>query len=344
MTRLIDNIQGERVDCARPGRALRSTRRAGARRGELAAAGPRCRPLGRAGARDRAHGDHRRRPANRGRQPPLPDETFPSVGALHPPAIRLERAIYESLRLRAGRTRRMRGPGSISASGTSGIRSAPRAGAGRAPPTRSCRSEGESAAPDSRRPGARRHHRARTFPLHRRGETVVRLEERLGYVHKGIESLMAGATIEQAARLAARDLRRQHRRLWARLRACGRGGARHRSRRRARAMLRALMAELERLANHFGDIGAICNDASFSLMHGALRHLARLVLRAASACFGHRLMMDRVVPGGVAADLAPEWRDRSPSCFVNRGAISAADRALRQHRLAAGPHRRRPAS
>ena len=26
----------------------------------------------------------------------------------------------------------------------------------------------------------------------------------------------------------------------------------------------------------------------------------------ADACFGHRLMMDRVVPGGVAADLTPE--------------------------------------
>src|SRR5205809_185530 len=36
------------------------------------------------------------------------------------------------------------------------------------------------------------------------GETVVRLEQRLGYVHKGIESLMAGATLEKAARLAGR--------------------------------------------------------------------------------------------------------------------------------------------
>src|SRR5690606_3168805 len=36
------------------------------------------------------------------------------------------------------------------------------------------------------------------------GETVVRLEERLGYVHKGIESLMAGADLERAARLAGR--------------------------------------------------------------------------------------------------------------------------------------------
>ena len=36
------------------------------------------------------------------------------------------------------------------------------------------------------------------------GETVVRLEERLGYVHKGIESLMVGASLDQGARLASR--------------------------------------------------------------------------------------------------------------------------------------------
>ena len=47
--------------------------------------------------------------------------------------------------------------------------------------------------------------------------------------------------------------------------------------------LRALMAELERLANHFGDIGAICNDASFSLMHAQCGVLRERVLRAADA-------------------------------------------------------------
>ena len=75
--------------------------------------------------------------------------------------------------------------------------------------------------------------------------------------------------------------------------------------------LRALMAELERLANHFGDIGAICNDASFSLMHAHCGILREHVLRVADACFGHRLMMDRVVPGGVAADLA---KDGAEAC------------------------------
>jgi Ni,Fe-hydrogenase III large subunit len=72
------------------------------------------------------------------------------------------------------------------------------------------------------------------------------------------------------------------------------------------AWLRALMAELERLANHFGDFGAICNDASFSIMHAQCGILRELTLRAAAAGFGHRLMMDCVVPGGVAADLAPD--------------------------------------
>ena len=67
--------------------------------------------------------------------------------------------------------------------------------------------------------------------------------------------------------------------------------------------LRALMAELERLANHFGDIGAICNDASFAIMHAHCGILREEVLRAAAACFGHRLMMDCGVPGGVSTDL-----------------------------------------
>jgi Ni,Fe-hydrogenase III large subunit len=62
------------------------------------------------------------------------------------------------------------------------------------------------------------------------------------------------------------------------------------------------MAELERLANHYGDIGAICNDASFGLMHTHCAILRERVLRACDTCFGHRMMRDCVVPGS-AQDL-----------------------------------------
>jgi hypothetical protein len=69
-------------------------------------------------------------------------------------------------------------------------------------------------------------------------------------------------------------------------------------------VLRGVMAELERIANHLGDIGAICNDASFSIIHAHCGIFRERVLAAADRAFGHRLMMDRIVPGGVE-DAAP---------------------------------------
>jgi Ni,Fe-hydrogenase III large subunit len=70
--------------------------------------------------------------------------------------------------------------------------------------------------------------------------------------------------------------------------------------------LRALLAELERLANHLGDVGAICNDASFALIHAHCSVLRESVLRAAATGFGHRLMRDVITPGGVARDLGKD--------------------------------------
>ena len=134
------------------------------------------------------------------------------------------------------------------------------------------------------------------------GETVVRLEQRLGYVHKGIESLMTGATLDKAARLAGRTSGDSTVAYALAFAQAVEAALQIEPPPRA-VYLRALMAELERLANHFGDIGAICNDASFSIMHAQCGVLRERVLRAAEACFGHRLMMDRVVPGGIALDL-----------------------------------------
>jgi Ni,Fe-hydrogenase III large subunit len=140
------------------------------------------------------------------------------------------------------------------------------------------------------------------FRFHANGETVVRLEERLGYVHKGTERLAAGADIARAAKLAARvsgDSTVAYSFAFARAAEAAAGIEVP-----ARAhLLRALMAELERIANHFGDIGAICNDAAFSFLHMHHGVLRERVLRACAAAFGHRLMMDVIVPGGVTHDL-----------------------------------------
>jgi Ni,Fe-hydrogenase III large subunit len=65
------------------------------------------------------------------------------------------------------------------------------------------------------------------------------------------------------------------------------------------------MAELERIHNHLNDWGFVCNDAAFAYAHARCGALREGVLRACAAAFGHRLMMDRVMPGGVQQDLTP---------------------------------------
>ena len=141
------------------------------------------------------------------------------------------------------------------------------------------------------------------------GETVVRLEERLGYVHKGVERLMAGAPLEQAAKLVGRvsgDSTVAYAYAFARAAEAALGAA---APARA-AYLRALMAELERIANHLGDFGAICNDASFAALHAHAGVLREEVLQAADFAFCHRLMRDCIVPGGVAVNLKKEGEAR----------------------------------
>ena len=127
-------------------------------------------------------------------------------------------------------------------------------------------------------------------------------------MHKGIDALMRGASLDRGATLAARvsgDSAVAYSVAFARAVEAALGIE---APARAHA-LRGLMAELERLANHFGDIGAICNDAAFALMLAHCGVLRERTLRAARAAFGSRLMMGAVVPGGVAEDLAAEGTD-----------------------------------
>ncbi|WP_270936641.1 hydrogenase large subunit [Falsiroseomonas oryzae] len=137
------------------------------------------------------------------------------------------------------------------------------------------------------------------------GEMVVRLEQLLGYTHKGTLSLMQGKSPRAAARFAARlsgDTTVAHSLAFA-LAAEAATGTQAPPR---AALLRAAMLELERIANHVNDWGFICNDAAFAWPHARCGVLREGVLRANAAAFGHRLMMDLVIPGGLAVDLAQE--------------------------------------
>ncbi|MBI4777653.1 hypothetical protein HY792_01830 [Candidatus Desantisbacteria bacterium] len=73
--------------------------------------------------------------------------------------------------------------------------------------------------------------------------------------------------------------------------------------------LRALMLERERITNHLWDIGAIANDVGFAFMLYQMSILKERLMRTNRQLFGHRFMMDRIVPGGVTIDLTQEGKD-----------------------------------
>jgi len=235
-----------------------------------------------------------------------PGRAYPSVGMHHPPALRLERAVNDLFGLSAEGlpdTRPWLDHNNWGVRFPLGDRVAPP----KPTPYRFLPVDGDGMHQIAVGPV----HAGIIEPGHFRftasGETVVRLEQRLGYTHKGVEGLMMGADLDRAVKLAGRvsgdstvayayafskaaeaalDLVVPDRAVW----------------------LRALLAELERLANHLGDIGAICNDASFTLIHAHCSVLRERLLRAANAAFGHRLMRDVIVPGGVTCDLDDEGK------------------------------------
>jgi len=134
------------------------------------------------------------------------------------------------------------------------------------------------------------------------GERVLRLEERLGYTHKGIEKRFESMSLQQGATLAGRisgDSAVAY--AWAYAMAAesianvtppGRA-----------LWLRALLLERERVANHLGDLGYLGNDVALAFGFAQFWILKEQVLRNNAALFGHRYLMDRIVPGGVTVNL-----------------------------------------
>lgn len=133
------------------------------------------------------------------------------------------------------------------------------------------------------------------------GEQILNMEERLGYVHKGIERAIQGKPAEEGLRIASRisgDSTVAH--TWAFVQACEYAGDISVPRRAS--FIRAILCERERIANHIGDIGAVCNDAAFAFMLQQMHRLREDMARLNLELFGHRLLMNTLTLGGVLVD------------------------------------------
>ena len=134
------------------------------------------------------------------------------------------------------------------------------------------------------------------------GEKILRLEERLGYKHKGIEKRFEAMTLEEGAKLAGRvsgDSTVAY--AWAYAMAVE-GATGIEPPQRALA-IRGILLELERIANHLGDLGYLGNDVALSFGFAQFWRLKEELLRLNARLFGHRYLMDAIVPGGAARDL-----------------------------------------
>lgn len=156
------------------------------------------------------------------------------------------------------------------------------------------------------------------------GETILKMKARLWFTHRGIEKLFEGRTVEGGVELAERvsgDSAVAHNLAYclAVEEACGIEVPFEATR------LRALVLELERIYNHVGDIGALCNDVGFGVAYARALSLRERLLRLNARVTGHRLLRGAITPGGAAVSALP---DQSELDRIAEGVEELVDLAI----------------
>jgi Ni,Fe-hydrogenase III large subunit/Ni,Fe-hydrogenase III component G len=137
------------------------------------------------------------------------------------------------------------------------------------------------------------------------GETIVRMYQRLYFVHRGVEKLFMGRSITDGIELAERisgDTAVGHSLAYLMAVEDALGievGLRP-------ALIRALLLECERLYNHIADLGALANDAGFGIANSHAGRLRETLLRHNSRLTGHRLLRGALSLGGAELLAEPD--------------------------------------
>jgi len=134
------------------------------------------------------------------------------------------------------------------------------------------------------------------------GEEVFHLEIALGYQHRGVEEALVGGPDRRSihtVETAAGDTTIGHATAWCQVLE-GLAGVRRSPRADA---IRAIALELERLANHTGDLGAIAGDTGYLPTSSYCGRIRGDFLNMTAAIVGNRFGRGLVRPGGVAFDI-----------------------------------------
>ncbi|HTK30929.1 MAG TPA: hypothetical protein VL332_03120 [Candidatus Saccharimonadaceae bacterium] len=143
------------------------------------------------------------------------------------------------------------------------------------------------------------------FRFQAHGEEILGIEIMLGYQHRGVETLLEGVERDRAVLIAesiAGDTVIGHAGAF-----CSAVEALARSRKTPRAQaIRGIALELERLANHIGDLGAIAGDIAYQPAAAYFGRMRGECLNLLMTVSGNRYGRGLVRPGGVRFDIPPE--------------------------------------
>jgi Ni,Fe-hydrogenase III large subunit len=128
------------------------------------------------------------------------------------------------------------------------------------------------------------------------GESILKMTARLWFVHRGIERMFEGIDARGGAAIAERisgDTAVGHSLAYCMAVEEAQGIDAPPD---ARAV-RSVLLEMERIYNHVGDVGALCNDVGFGVAHARAMLLREDLLRLNESVTGHRLLRGSICPG-----------------------------------------------
>ncbi|MGC8463169.1 MAG: NADH-quinone oxidoreductase subunit C [Acidimicrobiales bacterium] len=136
------------------------------------------------------------------------------------------------------------------------------------------------------------------------GESILKMKARLWFVHRGIERLFEGRSVDHGVALSERisgDTAAAHALAYCLAVEEAVGVEVPQS----AHVLRAIVVELERITNHVADLGALCNDVGFGVAQARALTLRERLLRLAAEVTGHRLLRGAIRPGGAGVHRLP---------------------------------------
>ena len=135
------------------------------------------------------------------------------------------------------------------------------------------------------------------------GEPIMQLEIRHFWKHRGVEKLFEQQTLTAAIPLAERvsgDTTIGHSLAYCQAVET----LLHIEIPRRARYLRSFFLELERLHNHLGDVGAICNDTAYTLAHTHCSRLKEQLMQFNDRLTGSRFLRGTMAIGGVTTDVS----------------------------------------